>query len=355
MSKTYPAIKKEEFGQFGRCLYGVWSNVPVRTYRLERSTSSGTSPGYPILLQENSFSTQTSVETWRPGSQSNNRSGNDLIVNLTHEAAPRLLPPSHVSVDADYTAKLRMFKRIPEVTANLALLYAERAKTYESVVMALGGIVKAVREVRRGRPPELFMNANQLRNRKRMSGAWLNYTYGIAPLASDLHAIALSELKQETFLSGRCIRDWDHVVQTKDRYERGGGSVSYCYKFALELANPITASLAGAGLTNPALIAWELTPFSFMADWVLPIGPYLEMLSSSTGFTKKPGSTTVGIESECMAGGTTGALATSKYKHISRNTMAWPSVPLPRLKNPLSPVHGLNLLSIIHQQCKDHK
>lgn len=355
MPKAYPAVDEKVYGQFNSCRYGVWSTSKEMTYRRQRSTSSGTSPGWPETMRENTFSTQTTIEKWRPGTDSNGESGKKLIVTLTHELCPVLSPPDSVASDANYSAKLRMYQRIPDVTANLALIYAERAKTYEGVVTALSGIAKAVRDVRRGRPPELFMNANQLRNRKRMSGAWLNYTYGIAPLASDLHAIALSELQPEVWLKGNCTRDWNHSVQKNGRNEIGRGSTSYCYKFAIQLANPITATLAGAGLTNPALIAWELTPFSFMADWVLPIGPYLEMLSSTTGYTKRSGSITVGVRSENSVYNTTGASASNSFKRITRYVSSFPSAPLPRLKNPLSPIHGLNLLSIIHQGCKNPK
>jgi hypothetical protein len=30
------------------------------------------------------------------------------------------------------------------------------------------------------------------------------------------------------------------------------------------------------GLTNPELIAWELVPYSFVADWFIPIGQWME-------------------------------------------------------------------------------
>jgi hypothetical protein len=32
------------------------------------------------------------------------------------------------------------------------------------------------------------------------------------------------------------------------------------------------------GLLNPAAVAWELLPFSFVVDWFLPVGRYLEGL-----------------------------------------------------------------------------
>lgn len=39
------------------------------------------------------------------------------------------------------------------------------------------------------------------------------------------------------------------------------------------------------GLTDPASLAWELLPFSFVADWFIPIGTYLEARSFVSGST----------------------------------------------------------------------
>jgi hypothetical protein len=351
MAKTYPAILLERSTPMTRVINGVDQQpTDVLVSRVGRSTVSSTSPNYPVNVQENSFMTQTTSFQNRPV-YVNSYIGGKLYRNIDSFSGPAFTgAPQNVVNSVEYRALIRLYDKIPEVTANLALLYKERQKTVESITTALSGIVSAVRDVRKGRPPELLMNASQLRNRKRMSGAWLNYTYGIAPFASDLHAIAISELKQIIYLTGKCT----------DRYESsrlGGkivnrGSYMCTYKAGLSLSNPLYATLAGAGLTNPALVAWELTPFSFMADWLLPVGPFLEMLSSTSGYNKHPGSITRGTREWCIQQSDNGASAYSEYRRIQRATIAFPSVPLPRFKNPISPVHALNALSIIHQSVK---
>lgn len=120
----------------------------------------------------------------------------------------------------------------------------------------------------------------------------------------------------------------------------------------LSLANPITATLAGSGMLNPALIAWELTPFSFMADWVYPVGPYLEMLSSTGGFNKHNGGISRGTKESYRQQDERGAFAEGEYKLTHRIATEFPSAPFPRLKNPFSPIHALNLLTILHQLVK---
>lgn len=44
------------------------------------------------------------------------------------------------------------------------------------------------------------------------------------------------------------------------------------------------------GLLNPLEVIWELVPFSFVADWFLPIGDYLSALDASSRFTHEGGS-----------------------------------------------------------------
>jgi hypothetical protein len=58
------------------------------------------------------------------------------------------------------------------------------------------------------------------------------------------------------------------------------------------ISDPLQAFLAQTGFTNPVNLAWELLPFSFVVDWFLPIGPYLEALSAFDGLTLLDGSQT---------------------------------------------------------------
>jgi hypothetical protein len=37
------------------------------------------------------------------------------------------------------------------------------------------------------------------------------------------------------------------------------------------------------GLTNPLAIAWELVPFSFVLDWLVPVGTWLQSLDATLG------------------------------------------------------------------------
>lgn len=49
------------------------------------------------------------------------------------------------------------------------------------------------------------------------------------------------------------------------------------------VADPSVRTLNALGLANPLLTAWELTPFSFVVDWFMPISDILAYLSSNLG------------------------------------------------------------------------
>lgn len=114
---------------------------------------------------------------------------------------------------------------------------------------------------------------------------WLIYTYGVKPLISSIHGAADESLrfclnKTERFK----VRTYD---TSSDFYVSGytlDGGYSREYKasglckrglqIGLELRTE-GFDLSRWTSLNPASIAWELTPFSFVADWFLDVGSYL--------------------------------------------------------------------------------
>lgn len=51
--------------------------------------------------------------------------------------------------------------------------------------------------------------------------------------------------------------------------------------------NSTVASLRDYGVINPAAIAWELIPFSFVVDWFIGVGDYLNNYTALSGITWK--------------------------------------------------------------------
>lgn len=60
-------------------------------------------------------------------------------------------------------------------------------------------------------------------------------------------------------------------------YVKHGISLTY------EVKDTIISDLTGAGIANPGLVAWELTPWSFVVDWFANVGNYLESQTIGNG------------------------------------------------------------------------
>jgi len=122
--------------------------------------------------------------------------------------------------------------------------------------------------------------------------------------------------------------------------------------------NGLVHELSQLGITNPALIIWERTPWSFVADWFLPIGDYLNRLDASLGMTFRGGSTskkcTVKVRPQngrCVNTGVTGSVTPSGKGYMmlfNRVTYsASPMVPPPHFNTGRSLSHVYNGAALI--------
>jgi hypothetical protein len=118
-----------------------------------------------------------------------------------------------------------------------------------------------------------------------VAGKWLELQYGWKPLLSDVKSAAdifYGVMEAERTLTVRV---------TATRTEHYNASVSpsnyslygLCVlrtKIKYEFAeNEVLTLQRSLGLEDPAGIIWEAVPFSFVVDWFMPIGSYLEALN----------------------------------------------------------------------------
>lgn len=148
----------------------------------------------------------------------------------------------------------------------------------------------------RGGLPSLFSAAFSRLLRKRDPAAlraanrWLQYQYGVRPLLSDLYgALDLFQAQMQTGslyvsrVSGGC--GLNKTRQSGDALQIQSGTSKYTATAYFMVRNETLRSLAQNGITNPALLAWELIPYSFVLDWVLPVGAWLSAADALTGVT----------------------------------------------------------------------
>lgn len=115
---------------------------------------------------------------------------------------------------------------------------------------------------------------------KTAANNWLSLQYGWLPLVSDMYSAAelvsnqLYEPRRFSRTSRKSITRY--LVSTDgfrdiDQFHRYGVQLIAYYS---EGQNQY--SLAQSGVLNPENLAWELLPWSFVVDWALPVGDYLE-------------------------------------------------------------------------------
>jgi hypothetical protein len=168
------------------------------------------------------------------------------------------------------------------------------------------GAVSALLHGRRSPPSTIKVGKPSVT--KSLASNWLELQYGWKPLLYDIEGSlkALSNYDSSGFVqrvvaSGKAVLDWEASVPTV--FMSGQNNPGYIFfhnrvitqcRFVLRfrISDPLQAFLAQTGFTNPVNLAWELLPFSFVVDWFLPIGPYLEALSAFDGLTLLDGSQT---------------------------------------------------------------
>lgn len=144
---------------------------------------------------------------------------------------------------------------------------------------------------------------------------YLEYVYGWKPLMQDIHDTMkfLSDTsvkplllhgtgtsKRTDQLSPRSVYDISHSTlnTVEERNVRSKVSCSIWAQVDPEQAGLRT--LNQLGLLNPAALAWELVPWSFVVDWVLPIGSVLNALAAPVGLRFVDGSMSCRVSANAL-------------------------------------------------------
>jgi hypothetical protein len=129
------------------------------------------------------------------------------------------------------------------------------------------------------------------------SNAWLELTYGWTPLlmeidnaARDLakawdgtaHDIVVRGTAADKSVNRLGTQSWSEilsqsVVHANEYTYRVG------YTARIRVIDPELRKYSALGITNPLEIAWELMPYSFVADWFIPIGSWIDNLDAYLG------------------------------------------------------------------------
>lgn len=152
-----------------------------------------------------------------------------------------------------------------------ALLNGVLKRDPGAVLRALGNIVGHTRTKKIRVPAKLTTSS--------ISSTWLALQYAWKPLLSDIFEamkafeklycrdsvqFRASHAKTGVYEASASPSNWDLMMGYRHKVT---------YRYTLK---ELPSEVAMLGLLDPEVVAWELVPFSFVIDWFIPIGTYLE-------------------------------------------------------------------------------
>lgn len=253
---------------------------------------------------------------------------------------------------------------------NMALIFAERAQTAALLIDSMKRIGKMMLGLKRGNLSSIASFFGD--NPKAFASTWLAYQYGVKPLISDVNSI-LAALDAEKAIQFDEIAVSTTTTSEKFSYQSYKKafvddidvvkSVTVKYKVCMRVDSPGVRVLSELGMTNPLSITWELIPFSFVADWFVKIGEYLDRTHAIDGmsvvYLQK--TTVVKQTSSCkrtfnsngddngwkwegpQAGWSWDSFVV-KREIVSPSLLTKP--PMPRITNPFSGTHVANAIAL---------
>lgn len=198
--------------------------------------------------------------------------------------------------------------------------------------------------------------------------AWLQFQYGVMPLIWDMKG-AIDAFEQGLRKGGapiKAVRRLERNYGMPQHYSYdavGKCDVGVEVKLYANIDNTYVDALNRLGLINLASSAWELMPYSFVIDWLAPIGDMIKAVSTRTGIVYKGGyigTKTVSDFTVTRKGikgygwpdddlKPKGTLPSARFSNVCYWRVPLNDMPLPGfyIKSPFSTKHTASALSLI--------
>jgi hypothetical protein len=299
------------------------------------------------------------------------------------------VPAAPVHSDVAYNkALMRLADKCGlSIEANLAqdlAQYGQTTRLFYNTCFRIAGAVKSLRRKQFATAVDYLWHGQNLKSANRAKGRLSNtktlaenlleLQYGWKPLLKDVEG-SIRALKQylaadsHIVMVGRGSAREKSTVTTDIIWQGSSvGKLETVYssttKFGLryKVSDPLKSFAAQLGFTNPVNLVWEMLPWSFVWDWALPIGTWLELMSSFDGlsfqdgfctrFTKQFVSADIHYNGRLPAA--TGCYSrvlgryNRRYYVVNRTKLtAFPAPVKPKFKNPITKTHVVNGLALL--------
>lgn len=213
----------------------------------------------------------------------------------------------------DALVKNKLVEKVSNQKVNLVFMTAERGQTFSLV----RDIVKRLSLVLRGKRKLLHsLGKYAKKSPRRIADDFLAFEFGVLPLMSDLAALKDKLLGPSetslTFRSNSTTNLEDYVVLLGRRV-RVKASISVSVVLRYQMDNSATRALSEFGFINPAEVAWETMPWSFVVDWFVPVGNWISSFTAESGLTRLPSTRTVRIFLTVLDQGISNGLSNADY------------------------------------------
>lgn len=246
--------------------YGTAASMERRTYAMIqrgiKETGSGTSYSYSEWAPQNLVNLDSFIDE---GKLLTLTELQPLIANKIREEI--MSSKSQLGVDLVELRKTRVML----VNAAISLLHGWR--DLRSGYLPFAELVKALRK-------EGFKSV--------VGQKWLEFIYGWSPTVSgafDTAEVLMQHLQQGSTVLGKVKARTDKrklittVFSRTDHWCEVRAKGQYQYT----ISDPKLLRLSQLGFVNPLAIAWELLPWSFVLDWFVDVGGYINRMDYALG------------------------------------------------------------------------
>ncbi len=329
-------------------------------------TWNGTDGRYYIVAgrKKTKWNNYTMTEYVHTGSPSVYPTGGPYYINVgsAGNAIETDIPGyKNVALQSKITSKVRGHD------FNALVVGGEADKTVHLVTNTIRTIGGALRDVKQRRFSDaarrLGIDGHTSKlHPKDVSGRWLEMQYGWLPLVNDCYEAA-------NMLHERTSGPRKSVIHSSTSWTKPyNGSASPInwtgdgtFKITKHIWYEMTEQLSNArslGLENPLTLAWELMPYSFVIDWFIPIGSYLDNMSVIPTLSGRS-MTMIVREWTCSGAGTSkyykGASASYRKVAVVRTVGSGLSLGTPSFKSfseAMGGKHIANAIALAHQRMR---